>query len=40
MKKEWNKFCPMWLYKMIVSITVYDYIVRDIGIFITQKKIH
>ena len=38
MKKEWNKFCPMWLYKMIVSITVYDYIVRDIGIFITQKK--
>ena len=38
MNKEWKNFCPLWLYKIIVAITVYDYVVRDIGIFITQKK--
>ena len=38
MNKEWKNFCPLWLYKIIVSITVYDYVVRDIGIFVTQKK--
>ncbi len=38
MKKEWKKFCPQWLYKVIVCITVYDYVVRDIGLFTTQKK--
>ena len=38
MNKEWKNFCPLWLYKLVVSITVYDYVVRDIGIFVTQKK--
>ena len=38
MNKEWKNFCPLWLYKIVVSITVYDYVVRDIGIFVTQKK--
>ena len=33
-----NKFCPLWLYKVIVSVTVYDYIVRDIAIFVSTKK--
>ena len=38
MNKEWKNFCPLWLYKIVISITVYDYVVRDIGIFVTQKK--
>ena len=38
MNKEWKNFCPLWLYKIVVSVTVYDYVVRDIGIFVTQKK--
>ena len=33
-----NKFCPLWLYKIIISVTVYDYIVRDIAIFVSTKK--
>ena len=33
-----NKFCPLWLYKIIISVTVYDYIVRDIAIFCFTKK--
>ncbi len=32
------KFCPQWLYKVIISLTVYDYIVRDIAIFVSTKK--
>ena len=32
------KFCPEWLYKTLVSLTVYDYIVRDIAIFVSTKK--
>ena len=38
MKKKWEKFCPEWLYKIVVCITVYDYVVRDIGLFISEKK--
>ena len=33
-----NKFCPNWLFKVIVTQTVYDYIVRDMAIFISSKK--
>ena len=33
-----EKFCPLWLYKTIISVTVYDYIVRDIAIFVSTKK--
>ena len=33
-----NKYCPLWLYKIIISVTVYDYIVRDIAIFVSTKK--
>ena len=32
------KFCPEWLYKIIISLTVYDYVVRDIAIFVSTKK--
>ena len=39
MKKKWEKFCPEWLYKIVVCITVYDYVVRDVGLFISEKKI-
>ena len=41
MKKKMSKpekFCPLWLYKTIISVTVYDYIVRDIAIFVSTKK--
>ena len=38
MKKKWEKFCPEWLYKIVVCITVYDYVVRDVGLFISEKK--
>ena len=34
-----NKFCPLWLYKIIISVTVYDYIVRDIAIFVSTKNL-
>ena len=34
-----NKFCPLWLYKIIISVTVYDYIVRDIAILFPQKNL-
>ena len=33
-----DKFCPLWLYKVIISVTVYDYIVRDVAIFVSTKK--
>ena len=33
-----NKYCPLWLYKIIISVTVYDYIVRDVAIFVSTKK--
>ena len=33
-----GKFCPNWLFNIILSQAVYDYIVRDIAIFITAKK--
>lgn len=33
-----QRFCPGWLYKVIVAQTVYDYIVRDVAIFISCKK--
>ncbi len=33
-----EKFCPNWLFKIIISQTVYDYIVRDIALFISAKK--
>tara|TARA_B100000902_G_C26678561_1_gene606657 strand:+ start:26 stop:523 length:498 start_codon:yes stop_codon:yes gene_type:complete len=36
MSKE--KYCPNWLFKIIISLTVYDYIVRDIAIFISARK--
>ncbi|MFL2660350.1 MAG: hypothetical protein ACJ0G4_00165 [Alphaproteobacteria bacterium] len=38
MNKSNDKFCPDWLYKIIVSQTVYDYIVRDVAFFISSKK--
>ena len=38
MNKKNEKFCPDWLYKIIISQTVYDYIVRDIAFFISSKK--
>tara|TARA_B100001287_G_C22463085_1_gene425979 strand:- start:23 stop:523 length:501 start_codon:yes stop_codon:yes gene_type:complete len=33
-----DKFCPLWLYKVVISVTVYDYIVRDVAIFVSTKK--
>ena len=36
MSKE--RFCPNWLFKIIISLTVYDYIVRDVALFISAKK--
>ena len=33
-----DKYCPLWLYKILISVTVYDYIVRDIAIFVSTKK--
>ena len=33
-----GKFCPSWLFKIIISQTVYDYIVRDVAMFISSKK--
>jgi hypothetical protein len=33
-----GKFCPNWLFNIILSQAVYDYIVRDIALFITAKK--
>ena len=33
-----GKFCPIWLFKIIASHTVYDYIVRDVAMFISSKK--
>ncbi len=36
MSKE--RFCPEWLFKVIISQTVYDYIVNDVDIFISTKK--
>jgi len=38
MNKNNQKFCPDWLYKIIISQTVYDYIVRDVAFFISSKK--
>lgn len=38
MNRKWENFCPLWLYKIIVCMTVYDYVVRDIGLFISEKK--
>ena len=38
MNKKTEKFCPNWLYKIIISQTVYDYIVRDVAFFISSKK--
>ena len=34
-----NKYCPLWLYKIIISVTVYDYIVRDVAIFVSTKNL-
>ena len=36
MSKE--RFCPNWLFKIIISLTVYDYIVRDVALFISARK--
>ena len=36
MNKKWKNFA-LWLYKIIVSITVYDYVVRDIEFCNTKK---
>lgn len=36
MNKE--RFCPDWLFKIIISQSVYDYIVRDIELFISARK--
>ena len=33
-----QKFCPNWLFKVVISQTVYDYIVRDVGLFISARK--
>ena len=37
MNKNNQKFCPDWLYKIIISQTVYDYIVRDVAFFISSN---
>ena len=34
-----DKYCPLWLYKVLISVTVYDYIVRDIAIFVSTKNL-
>ena len=34
-----GKILSEWLYKIVVCITVYDYVVRDIGLFISEKNI-
>ena len=33
-----ERFCPDWLFKIIISQTVYDYIVRDVALFISARK--
>ena len=33
-----ERFCPEWLFKIIISQTVYDYIVRDVALFISARK--
>ena len=39
MNKKNEKFCPDWLYKIIISQTVYDYIVRDIAFLLVQRNL-
>ena len=33
-----ERFCPEWLFKIIISQSVYDYIVRDVALFISARK--
>jgi hypothetical protein len=33
-----TRFCPNWIFKIIICQTVYDYIVRDVALFISCKK--
>ena len=38
MAKKKKSYCPPWLIKIISCIVAYDYIVRDVGVFISVKK--
>ena len=33
-----SKYCPPWLIKIITSLMVYDYIVKDESFFMQTKK--
>ena len=35
-----ERFCPDWLFKIIISQTVYDYIVRDVAYLLAQENLY